>query len=174
MSLKNIDAKTLKEWVDADEVVVIDVREPAEHSTKKIDGTILLPVGRICTGDLPELGGKKLVVHCLKGGRGENACQKILSEQFEGEIYNLEGGIEAWEAAGLPVEKGCRKVLPLDRQMQLTVGLLIVLAAGLAHFVAPSFIFLAGFLGLGLTFAGLTGMCPLRSFIASMPWNQGG
>ena len=51
------------------------------------------------------------------------------------EIYNLAGGIDAWAAAGLPV-RTAGFVLPLDRQVQLTIGIVLVVASGLALLVA--------------------------------------
>jgi rhodanese-related sulfurtransferase len=44
------------------------------------------------------------VVHCLKGSRGASACEKLLRQDPNLEIYNLEGGIDAWSAAGLPIK----------------------------------------------------------------------
>ena len=65
-------------------------------------------------------------------------------------------------------------MLPLDRQVQLTVGILIVLGVVLSMFVSSKFLALPLFIGLGLTFAGLTGTCGLAMMLAKMPWNQKG
>ena len=88
------------------------------------------------------------------------------------EVFNLEGGIEAWRAAGLPVAEGERKTLPLDRQVQLTIGLLLLASVALALLVHPAFIWLAAFFGAGLTMAGLTGFCGMARVMARMPWNR--
>ena len=88
------------------------------------------------------------------------------------EIYNLEGGIDAWRTAGLPVQEGERKTLPLDRQVQLTVGLLLLTSVALTVLVHPAFIWLAAFFGAGLTMAGLTGFCGMALVMARMPWNK--
>jgi len=171
MTIKNIDAPTLKKWLDNQEAVLIDVREPAEHKTANIPDSILKPSGSICCGDIPDLG-KKIVLHCQKGMRGNSACQKLVGENSDLEVYNLEGGIEAWQQAGFPTGTHGGKTLPLDRQVQLTIGSSVLLFSLLAYFVNPIFSLAAAFFGAGLVNAGLTGWCGLAKLMAKMPWNR--
>ena len=91
MTIKNIDAKTLKNWLDNDQAILIDVRQPAEHRSQKIDKAKLIPLDEICKEKLPEIGDKKLVLHCQGGKRSLSACQKLLNENLDIELYNLEG-----------------------------------------------------------------------------------
>lgn len=173
MSLRTIKANELKQWLESGEAVLIDVREPAEYNAGNIPGSKSVPLSTICKSGLPECSGKKLVIHCLKGMRGETACKKLLTEDPKLEIYNLEGGISSWESAGFPVKKSGSFFLPLDRQVQLTIGLLLLVGSVLGYYLSPIFFFLTGFLGLGLTLAGLTGFCGLAHIMARMPWNKG-
>ena len=101
-----------------------------------------------------------------------NACQKLISEDLNLEIYNLEGGISAWSAEGCEIKTSGIFFLPLDRQVQLTIGLGVLIGSVLGYFVNPIF-FLSGFFGAGLTFAGLSGYCGLAILMAKMPWNKG-
>ena len=172
MALKTIDAKTLKTWLDNNEAVLVDVREPAEHTAENITGATLLPLGSVSKSKLPPCSGKKLVIHCRKGGRGGSACQKLLAEDPSLDIYNLEGGIEAWNAAGLTVASSGKAFLPLDRQVQLTIGLLLITGSALGYFLTPAFFLLTGLIGVGLTIAGATGFCGLALLMARLPWNQ--
>ena len=121
----------------------------------------------------PVVAGKKLVIHCKAGKRGGMACEKLLAEDHNLEVYNLEGGISAWTQAGYAVKTSGKFFLPLDRQVQLTIGLGLLLSVALGYGVHPGFFLLAGFFGLGLTFAGLTGTCGLAMLLAKMPWNRG-
>ena len=171
MTIKHIDAQTLKQWLTNDEAILIDVREPAEHKTANIPSAILKPLGSICCSDIPK-SRKKIVLHCQKGMRGTNACQKLFAENNDIEVYNLEGGIEAWKQAGFEVTSLGRKTLPLDRQVQLTIGVGILLFSLLAFFVSPVFAFASAFFGIGLINAGLTGWCGLAKLMAKMPWNR--
>lgn len=173
MTIKNINAKTLKEWLDADSAVLVDVREPAEYEAESIKGAKLIPLSSVCKAVLPDFSGKKLVMQCHLGGRSASACAKLLADAPDLEIYNLEGGISAWALAGYPVETSGKFFLPLDRQVQLTIGICLLIASSLGYFISPKFFLLTGFFGAGLIFAGLTGFCGLAIFMAKMPWNKG-
>ena len=84
----------------------------------------------------------------------------------------VEGGTQAWIDAGLPVNRGQSRVLPLMRQVQIVVGSLSAAGALLALTVNPLFALLPLVIGSGLLFAGLTGFCGLALLLAKMPWNK--
>ena len=106
MPIENVDPATLKKWLDAGAAILVDVREPTEYDAEHIEGAALVPLGRLRRAALPEHSGRKLVVMCRMGGRGQAACQKLEMEMAAHEkVYNLEGGIQAWKGAGLPVER---------------------------------------------------------------------
>jgi rhodanese-related sulfurtransferase len=84
----------------------------------------------------------------------------------------VEGGTQAWMDAGLPVNRGESRVLPLMRQVQITVGFLSAAGAALALTVNPRFALVPLVIGGGLLFAGLTGFCGLALLLAKMPWNK--
>lgn len=172
MPIKTVDATTLKQWMESGEAIIVDVREPAEYEAEHIKGATLAPLSALRPTDLPKHEDKKLVIHCRKGGRGNSACEKLVSEQPDLEIYNLEGGISAWAAQGFAVQTGGKKILPLDQQVQLTIGLSVLTGSILGYAVNPLFFLLSGFFGAGLTFAGLTGFCGLAMLMAKMPWNR--
>lgn len=167
--MKTVDAATLRQWLDQGSVTLIDVREPAEYRARHIAQAHLVPLGKIDLTHIPANG--RIVVHCLKGGRGQSACEKLVRQNPKLEIYNLVGGIDAWTAAGLPV-RGGRAFLALDRQVQLAIGITLLVASSLAYFVDPLFVIVAGLLGLGLFTAGATGFCGLARIMAHAPWNK--
>lgn len=173
MPLRTIDANTLKNWLDKGEAVIVDVREPGEHNAAHIPGSTLLPLGGVNRSALPSAAsGKKLVLHCKAGKRGGTACEKLLAEDPNLEIYNLEGGLDAWSGAGYAVATSGRFFLPLDRQVQLTIGILVLLGVILGYAIHSGFFLLSGFVGLGLINAGLSGWCGMAILMAKMPWNQ--
>lgn len=172
MSLKTVTAGTLKGWLDKGEAVLVDVREPSEHSAQSIKGAVLMPLAKVNLGALPDITGKKLVVHCQAGRRGGAACERLLAENPTLDVYNLEGGIAAWMQLGQEVNSSKGVFLPLDRQVQLTIGLCLLLGSLLGYYVSPLFFLFTGFFGAGLSFAGLTGFCGLALIMAKMPWNQ--
>lgn len=168
---KTIDPRTAAQWLRDGTAILVDVREPAEHAASRIAGAALHPLSRFDAARLAGHSGP-IVIHCLKGGRGETACQKLLAANPDIEVYNLTGGIQGWAAAGLPVQNGGRRVLPLDRQVQLTIGIILLTTVALSLLVAPGFVWLAALVGMGLTIAGLTGFCGLALVMARMPWNH--
>ena len=102
-AIKFIDPVTAKLWLDNNEAVMIDVREPGEYKAAHIAEATLIPLATLRHDLLPELGNKKLIVHCMFGKRGGTACEILSMDDPALEVYNLEGGLTAWENAGLKV-----------------------------------------------------------------------
>lgn len=172
MTIYTITAQQLYAMLQANDATVIDVREPAEFASGHIAGATSVPLGSLCCNGLPP-SDKKLVLHCKAGRRGDAACAKLKAEDAERELYHLDGGLDAWVAAGFPVTQATRKILPLDRQVQLSIGLLLLLASTMGFATqSPAWFALSGFIGMGLSVAGLTGFCGLARLLARAPWNQ--
>lgn len=154
---------------------LIDVRTPAEHAAVHVAGTRVEPVDALdCRAVLASrrcCGNEPIYILCHSGARAAKAAEKFAKAGFENAVV-VEGGTQAWVAAGYPVEKGSRKVLPLDRQVRTVAGAMALAGALLAHFVNPAWIWLSAFVGFGLIVAGLTDFCPMRGLLAAMPWNQ--
>jgi len=85
-------------------IVLVDVREPNETAQERIPGSVLVPLSRFDPGRIPEPEGRDVVFSCRSGRRSVTAS---LAAQERGFAYgsHLAGGILAWKAAGLPVEK---------------------------------------------------------------------
>jgi rhodanese-related sulfurtransferase len=167
--MNNVDAQTAARWLDAGEAVLIDVREPDEFAREHIPQAWSVPLSQVAVA-LPHVPpGRKRVFQCQKGKRGEQACALVT-----GEAWNIEGGIEAWAAAGLAVvgNRAGAPRIPLMRQVQVVVGLLLLgcVALGFSG-VAAGFV-LAGVFAAALVFAGLTGWCGMAMLLAKMPWNN--
>ena len=154
-------------------VVLIDVRTPVEHDEMHIAGSRLMPLDQLdaATVKSASAGSESCVLICRSGKRAEQAHQKLHAAGCENLVI-LDGGVMAWEAAGLPLERTERKVLPLMRQVQLIIGLLALTGSILALTVHKNFAILPAFLGAGLTMAGSTGWCGLAILLSKMPWNK--
>ncbi len=170
--MKSINAQTAKEWLTKNEAILIDVREPSEFNAIHIEGAHLIPVGKISNDQLPAIANKKIIVHCKLGMRGKTACEKLLEGNPDLDIYNMEGGIVAWENAGFKVEKSGKEPISITRQVQIAIGCGVLLGLFLGVFVNSLFLFISVFFGAGLLFAGLTGSCALAMLMQKMPWNQ--
>lgn len=170
--MKSIDPKTAKEWIDKNEAIVIDVRQPEEYRAMHISEAHLIPLGELEEHRIPDATNKKIIVHCKLGMRGKTACEKLQTENPGLDVYNMEGGITAWESAGFKVLKQGKAPFPIDRQVQVTIGSGVILGLILGYFVSSAFLLLSGFFGAGLLFSGITGTCRLAMLMAKMPWNK--
>ena len=95
--IKTVDVKTLKTWLANKEAVLIDVREPQEYAEANIPDSKLIPLGTFNKALLPDFTNKKLVIHCRSGKRSAAACELLLKDDPNIEVYNSEGGILAWQ-----------------------------------------------------------------------------
>ena len=174
VKIHNINPETLFGWLKAKEALLIDVREPAEYRSESIDGSRNITLSQITIDEtnLPELNDKKLVIHCQSGKRSMMACEKLKNEGIKFDIWNLSGGITNWKNNDLPVITSDTKILPLDRQVQLTIGLMIVSGLVLNHLFSSNWLILPLIAGLGLINAGISGWCGLAKLMAKMPWNK--
>ena len=102
--MKTITASELKKKLDKDEILLIDVREPAEHRSECIDGACLIPLGEISIEKLPSTK-RPIVIHCRSGKRSADACAKLLASNPSLDVTSLEGGIVAWSQAGFNVKR---------------------------------------------------------------------
>ena len=169
--LHPIDARTLKQKLDAGEAILIDIRESDEHAREHVIGARLAPLSSIDTHDFDREHGKVAVFHCRSGMRTQANAAKLLGRGFR-EAYYLDGGIDAWKRAGYPVHTNAKAPLEIMRQVQIIAGGLVVTGVSLGLLVHPGFFALSAFMGAGLFFAGATGWCGLALLLKTMPWNR--
>ena len=150
-------------------LVLVDVRSPIEFETEHIAGSINLPLESIDSRCEEVSRNCQPVVICRSGKRAERGAYVLMGRGFHPKV--LEGGIIAWRKAGLPLEEG-KKMLPIERQIQLIVGSGVLSGVLLGVFVSPWFLVIPGFFGAGLTFAGLSGTCALGILLGKAPWNK--
>jgi len=153
--------------------VLVDIRERDEHARERIEGARHHALTVLDREHPARPGDDVLIFHCRSGARTtQNAAQLAGSVPAGVETYLLDGGIEAWKKAGLPVTVDRKAPLPIMRQVQIGAGSLVVLGTLLGATVSPGFYLLAGFVGVGLVFAGVTGFCGMANLLALMPWNR--
>ena len=151
--------------------VLVDIREPDEFTRSHIAGARSLPLSAWAGTHLSLDPGTQVIFTCRSGARTGAACAQ-LAARVEGNACVLDGGIAAWSAAGLPLEVIRSAPIEMNRQVQITAGLLILTGVLLGAFVTPLWYGLAGFVGVGLTFAGLSGTCAMARLLMLAPWNR--
>lgn len=101
--IENLTVSELKSKLDAgEEVILIDCREQGEWDEGHIAQAQLMPLSNFAEEiNKLEDKGATIITHCRSGARSMRACTALEGEGFE-KIYNLDGGIMAWIAAGFP------------------------------------------------------------------------
>lgn len=174
MTMRTYEIETVKAG-DADRqkgMLFLDVRTPAEFEEAHIDGSALHPLTSLDAGKVKAMaeGKEGCLVVCRSGNRARQAAEKLAAAGVS-RVCVLDGGVLAWEAAGMPLKRGA-KTMSLERQVRIAAGALVFTGAVLGYFVNPSWIALSGFVGAGLVFAGITDTCGMGMLIARMPWNN--
>ena len=102
--VETVDAAEAVELLEAGEHTVIDVRTPAEFAAGHVEGALLMPLARTVemalAAGLPK--DEPVYVFCRSGNRSLQAAQALVAAGYL-DVRNVDGGILAWTAAGLPV-----------------------------------------------------------------------
>ncbi len=170
-SIREMDAATLKSMLDAGKAIVIDVREPMEYVREHIIGARHVPLSGFDKADFSGDQDKVAVFHCASGARTAANAQRILATGFA-DIYHLKRGLGGWKAAGFPIHLNRDAPIDIMRQVQIAAGSLVLAGVILGFLLSPWFFALSGFVGAGLTFAGVTGFCGMARILAAAPWNR--
>jgi len=149
---------------------LIDVRSPNEFAAGHIPKAINIPLEQLesRTSDLAQK--RSVVLTCQSGQRAKIAAGLLAA--FRPEVRILEGSTSGWVSSGRELVRSVPSRWALERQVRLVAGLLIILAVVLSFTLSRDWIFLAAFVGCGLSFAGLTNICGMGILLAKMPWNK--
>lgn len=172
MSLPTLSPTDAARLLREQGALLVDVRGADEHARARIPGALNLPLDQLDEAALAAHAGKPVLFHCRSGMRTAGNAPKLAACAGNMQAFIVEGGLDAWRKAGLPVEEDRSQPLELSRQVQIAAGAMVLLGVLLGAFVAPAFYGLAGFVGAGLVFAGVTGTCGLARLLRVMPWNR--
>ena len=177
MNLTNcttISPRELNERLEGGEHIdLIDVRTPIEFREVHIVFAKNRPLDRLNPAEICDerrQSTSPLYVVCRSGGRAVQAIEKLFAAGVKN-LVNVEGGTQAWESEGLPVQRG-KKAMSLERQVRIAAGAMVFIGAALSYFMDIRWAGLPAFVGAGLMFAGITDTCTMGMMIAKMPWNQ--
>lgn len=157
----------------AENCLLVDVRTPGEYDESHIDGSINVPLHEVAdrVGEIRSAAGERQVALVCRTGQRAEKAREALGGELDCELHVLPGGVARWEEEGLPLNRG-KGVMSLERQVRIAAGSLVVIGVALGVLVHPGFLGLAGFVGAGLVFAGVTDTCGMGMMLARMPWNQ--
>lgn len=172
MSLESVAPEKAKKLIEQG-ALLLDIRDTSEYLREHIPCARSFPLIDIQAGkkiENPE--GRPVIFHCLSGGRTAQNSNALMAAAGPVPVLILVGGINAWKSAGLPVIEDKKQPLPVMRQVQIAAGILILTGVVLGYSIDSRLFLLSGFIGAGLLFAGVSGVCGMANFLLKMPWNR--
>lgn len=108
--VENMDSEEVRSYIDKHEAgtyTLLDVRQPSEYEKERIPGAILIPLPELAERAKEIEDDKPVITYCAVGGRSRAGAQILSGKGFD-EVYNLKGGIKAWNGrtAYGPAETG--------------------------------------------------------------------
>ncbi|MFE6855101.1 rhodanese-like domain-containing protein [Streptomyces sp. NPDC057674] len=151
---------------------LLDVRTPGEFRTVHIPGSYNVPLDtlREHRAELLAHLDEDVVLVCRSGARAAQAEQALAGAGLPN-LRVLDGGVNAWEAAGAPVNRGPER-WDMERQVRLVAGS-VVLATGLVGVLVPGVHLIGTAIGAGLTYAALSNSCMMGVLLSRLPYNRG-
>ena len=170
--MKSISPAELNQILAAQpDAVVLDVRTPVEFAEVHVPQARSVPLDELKASAWSLPKNQPVYLLCRGGQRATKAAEKLTKEGLTQPVV-IAGGTLAWIDANLPVTRSAVKVMSLERQVRIVAGSLVLLGVLLAQWMSPYFIWLAGFIGAGLVFAGITDFCGMGLLLAKLPWNK--
>jgi rhodanese-related sulfurtransferase len=103
--VKDVGMLEATQLINHQNAVVLDVREDSEFYAGHIPHAVHVPLGQLNKhAELDKLKNRPIIAICRSGMRSGHACRVLRKNGFE-QVYNLEGGITAWQKANMPMEK---------------------------------------------------------------------
>jgi rhodanese-related sulfurtransferase len=170
-AVAKIQPNVANEWLQQQKAILVDIREPNEYAREHILKARHVPLSGFDKADFTDEAEKSAIFCCKSGMRTTNNIERILATGFK-KVYLLDGGIDAWKKAGLPVHLNKKAPIEIMRQVQITAGSLALGGTLAGIYINPDFLIVPAFIGAGLTFAGISGRCGLAHVLKLMPWNK--
>ena len=170
MALPPISPEVARQLIDQG-ALLVDIRTANEHAREHIAEARHTSIEQLSQDTIENGNTGPVIFYCRSGHRTRFDARR-LSACVACDTYMLEGGLNAWKRAGLPVVKDQRQPLELQRQVQIAAGSMALTGTVLGATVSPWFNLLPGFIGTGLVFAGLSGFCGLARVLIKAPWNR--
>jgi rhodanese-related sulfurtransferase len=171
MTLQTVNPDQAKRLL-GEGAILLDIREADEYVREHIPGAHHLPLSKFNQAELALNQGKPVIFHCRSGARTLANAGRLAACASSCEAYLIEGGLDAWRKAGLPVASDRRQPIELQRQVQIGAGGLALAGTLLGVLASPWLFLVPAFVGAGLLVAGITGFCGMARVLMHAPWNR--
>lgn len=172
MILEHITHFEAQKMRDEDGAILIDIREASETAREYVEGATLWPLSKMPNDKPKKLKPSKNVIFFCRSGNRTIINDKKLDAALPNKAYILEGGIEAWRDGKLSTVINKKAPIEMHRQVFIAAGVLIMMGAALSYTGFSIGYILAGFVGAGLTVAGVTGYCGMAKILMLLPHNK--
>ena len=169
--LHPLTSQQVRERLDTGRAILVDIREADEFVRSHITGAQSQPLSTWAKAHLSVDPDADVIFTCRSGMRTACACDR-LAARVNGDAFVMQGGLDAWTKAGLPVATNADAPMEIMRQVQIAAGALVLIGVLLGFLVSPAWFGLSGFVGAGLTFAGISGFCGMARLLMLAPWNR--
>ena len=171
--LRSVSAQQLAVLATSGKLHILDVRTPGEFASLRIAGAVNVPFERLDPAALLARFGADTPLYCIcqTGTRSQLAADQLRAVGFTN-VVHVDGGTNAWTSADLPLVRGERSVISLERQVRIAAGLLSVLGIVAGALIHPVGYGVSALIGAGLIYAGVTNSCSMSMVLARLPWNQ--
>ncbi|MEO6447583.1 MAG: rhodanese-like domain-containing protein [Gemmatimonadaceae bacterium] len=157
---------------NAPDTRLLDVRTPGEFEAVHIPGAYNVPLHTMAehAKEIRSVGDAQIILVCQSGNRARQADSALRSLGMSN-LHLLDGGMIAWQAAGMTVNRGGKR-MSLERQVRIAAGAIGAIGAILALGINPLFAAIPAVVGSGLVFAGVTDTCAMGMLLARLPYNR--
>ena len=150
---------------------ILDVRTPSEFENAHISGAYNVPLDQLHEHAQEVRAANGPVVLVCQSGRRAQQADQLLRAAGMGNMHVLEGGMNAWIAAGHAVRR-VRARMSLERQVRIAAGAIVASASLAALLIEPLLAVIPALVGSGLVFAGITDTCMMGMLLAKLPYNR--
>ena len=171
--LRSVSAQQLAVQAGSGKLHILDVRTPGEFASLRIAGSVNVPFERLDPPALLARFGADTPLYCVcqTGTRSQLAADRLRAAGFTN-VVHVDGGTNAWTSAKLPLLRGERSVISLERQVRIAAGLISVLGIIAGALIHPAGYVVSALVGAGLFYAGVSNTCGMSMVLARLPWNQ--
>ena len=163
-STKLISPREARAKMDAG-AALLDVRGYPEWLQSHVAGATLVPLDVLRRAPNRGKLGDEVLVLCQSGQRSRQAAEVLAQNGVQPLV--IEGGLSAWQAAGLPSQRADGESIELERQIRITAG-----AFMLTGLLIPRLRPLSYIVGTGLVVTGFLNWCGMGIALGKMPWNR--
>jgi len=110
---RDLDPNAVFDALKRGDILLVDVREPAEFANQRIHGALLMPLSTFEPKAIPVDSSRRIVFQCGSGKRSRMALDKFMAETGA-DAAHMAGGIGGWRASGLP----CVSINPATGQVE--------------------------------------------------------